>query len=308
MATLDPQIQAVLDQMASQPQPDEPPSLDEIRAGARAGHVALSPPAVAMAEVRDLRVPGPDGDVPCLVNVPRATDEALPVLVYYHGGGLVLLDAEAFNPTCTQIAEAADCIVVNVDYRLAPENPFPAPIDDAFAVYRWLVDHAAEIGGDAGRIAVAGDSAGAYLAATVCLDARDAGLAQPIRQVLVYPAIDNADRSESMITVDAFVNEAMIAGFTEMHVGDNVLDPRASPLRAADHSGLARALVLAAEHDPVRDQGRAYAAILRRSGVEVDYRLYEGTIHAFLTWGAAVDRANDAVAEVGAYLKAAFTG
>ncbi len=306
--TLDPQIQAVLDHMAAASPPAGPPSLADMRAGIRAGHVALSPAAVASVEVSEVLVPGPNGEIRCLVNRPAGDAKVLPVLVYYHGGGCMVLDADAFTPTCTQLADQAQCVVVNVDYRLAPEHPFPAPLDDAFAAYCWVLGHAGEIGGDPDRVAVGGDSAGGYLATTTCLEAKKHGVAQPVRQILIYPEVDVADRSESMITIDAFVNEGMLAGIHAAHVGDKVLDPRASPLRATDHRGLAPALVLAAGHDPLRDQGRAYAAILRRADVPVDYHVYEGTVHAFFTWGGVVDRANDAVSEVAADLRAAFAG
>jgi acetyl esterase len=215
----------------------------------------------------------------------------------------MLLDAEAFNPTCTQIAQQADCIVVNVDYPRTPEHRFPEPLDASYGVYAWCREHAASFGGDPSRVGVAGDSAGGYLSAAICLDAKAAGAQQPTCQALVYPAVDWADRSESMITVDAFINEPMIAGLTGAYT-DDVLDPRVSPLRAVDHSGLAPALIVAAGHDPLRDQGRAYAAVLRRAGVDVDYRLYEGTVHAFFTWGAAVDRADEAVADLAAWVRA----
>jgi acetyl esterase len=304
---LDPQIQAILDGMAAQPQPEAPPTLDETRAGVSAMTRQLSPPAVDMAAITEIRVPGPNGDVRCIVNRPTAGDDALPILVYFHGGGCVLLSADEFNPVCTILAAQAGCIVVNVDYRLAPEHPFPAPLDDSFAVYKWCIEHGSEIGGDPSRVAVAGDSAGGYLAAAICLDAKAAGVPQPALQVLVYPAVDAADRSVSMLTIDAFINEGMIAGLTAAHVGDNILDPRVSPLRAADHSGLAPAFIVAAGHDPLVDQGRAYAAILRRAGVATDYHCYDGMIHAFFTFGAAVDAANAAVSEVAAHLRDAFT-
>jgi len=190
MTELDPQIRAVLDAMAAQPQPDEPPSLDEVRAGASGGHRALCPPPVEMALIAERLIPGPNGDVPCIVNKPRRSDSPLPVLVYFHGGGLMLLGADEFQPLCTALAAGADCVVVNVDYRLAPEHPFPQPLDDAVAVYRWCLEHADEIGGDASRIAVGGDSAGGYLATAVCLDAKRLGLPQPVHQLLVYPDID----------------------------------------------------------------------------------------------------------------------
>jgi len=293
--------------MAAAPQPAEPPSLEETRAAIRAGHVSLSPAAVASVTVSERTAAGPSGDIRVLVNRPGAPDATLPILVYYHGGGCVVLDADAFTPICTELADRAHCIVVNVDYRLAPEHPFPASLDDAYAAYCWVLEHADEIGGDRARVAVGGDSAGGYLAAAACLEAKAHGIAQPLQQILVYPAVDMADRSESMITIDAFINEAMITGLNALHVGDHVLDPRASPLRAKDHAGLAPAFILAAGHDPLVDQGRAYVAALRKADVPVEYRVYEGTVHAFFTWGGAVDRADEAVSDVAAALRAAFS-
>ena len=308
MTELDPQIQAVLDAMASQPQPDEPPTLAEVRAGASAGHRALCPPAVEMASIDLLAVAGPNGEVPCLVSTPRRSEEPLPVLIYFHGGGLMLLGADEFQPVCTALAAAADCIVVNVDYRLAPEHPFPQPLDDAYAVYQWCRNHAADIGGDPSRIAVGGDSAGGYLATAVCLDAKRLGVPQPVLQMLIYPDVDMTNRSESMVTIDAFVGLGQIAALHAAHCGDQPLNPRASPIHAEDHSGLAPAFILAASYDAFVDQGRAYAAVLRAAGVPVTYSCYEGTIHAFFTMGGAVDIANAAVAEAADTLASAFAG
>ena len=308
MTDIDPQIRAVLDAMAAQPQPDEPPSLDEVRAGASGGHRALCPPLVQMALIAERVIPGPNGDIPCIVNKPHRSDDPLPVLVYFHGGGLMLLGADEFQPLCTALAAAADCIVVNVDYRLAPEHPFPQPLDDAVTAYQWCLEHADEIGGDASRIAVGGDSAGGYLATAVCLDAKRLGLPQPLHQLLVYPDIDGANRSESMVTIDAFVNLPMIASLHAAHAGDDLTNPRVSPIHADDHSGLAPATILAASYDPFVDQGRAYAAVLRASGVPVTYSCYDGTIHAFITMGGAVDVANRAVADAASALAAAFAG
>ena len=158
------------------------------------------------------------------------------------------------------------------------------------------------------RIAVGGDSAGGYLATAVCLDAKRLGLPQPVHQLLVYPDIDGANRSESMVTIDAFVNLPMIASMHAAHAGDDLTNPRVSPIHADDHSGLAPATILAASHDPLVDQGRAYAAVLRASGVPVAYSCYDGTIHAFITMGGAVDVANRAVADAASALAAAFAG
>ena len=171
-----------------------------------------------------------------------------------------------------------------------------------------LREHADEIGGDASRIAVGGDSAGGYLATAVCLDAKRLGLPQPVHQLLVYPDIDGANRSESMVTIDAFVNLPMIASMHAAHAGDDLTNPRASPIHADDHSGLAPATIFAASHDPFVDQGRAYAAVLRASGVPVAYSCYDGTIHAFFTMGGAVDVAKQAVADAASALATAFAG
>ena len=306
MTELDPQIQAVLEAMAAQPQPATPPTLDEVRAGASAGHRALCPPSVEMAGVETVAIPGPNGDVRCLVNTPRPSDTPLPVLIYFHGGGLMLLDADDFQPVCTALAAGADCIVVNVDYRRTPEHPFPQPLDDAFAVYQWCLEHAAEVGGDPARIAVGGDSAGGYLAAAICLDAKRLDVPQPVLQLLVYPDIDATNRSESMMTIDAFIGVDQVIELHAAHCGDQLLDPRVSPIHAADHSGLAPACILLAGHDPFVDQGRAYAAVLRAAGVPVTLSCYEGTIHAFFTMGGAVDVANVAVAEAASNLASAF--
>jgi acetyl esterase len=306
MTQLDPQIQAVLEAMAAQPQPTEPPTVEEIRAGAQAGHRALCPPPVEMAGVEAIAVPGPNGDVTCIVSTPRQSDAPLPVLLYFHGGGLMLLEAEDFQPVCTALAAAADCIVVNVDYRRTPEHPFPQPLDDAFAAYTWCLDHAADIGGDPSRVAVGGDSAGGYLAAAICLDAKRLGIPQPVHQLLVYPDIDMTNRSESMMTIDAFIGVAQVVEMHTAHCGDDLMNPRASPIHADDHTGLAPASIILADHDPFYDQGRAYAAVLRAAGVPVTSTCYEGTIHAFFTMGGAVDVANVAVADAASSLTSAF--
>jgi acetyl esterase len=162
----------------------------------------------------------------------------LPVLLYFHGGGLLMLSAEDFQPACTALAAAADCIVVNVDYRLVPEHPFPQPLDDAFAVCQWCLSHAADLGGNPTRIAVGGDSAGGYLATALCLDARTHGLPQPVLQLFIYPDVDATNRSESMVTIDAFVGLDQIIELHAAQCGDQLLDPRASPIHTVDHRGL----------------------------------------------------------------------
>lgn len=289
--------------MAERSQSAEPPTLDQVRAGVSAAHRTLCPPVRHRVAVADVIVPGPNGDVPCLVNTPIDGEGPLPIVVYYHGGGLMLLGADEYQPLCSAIAEEATCIVVNVDYRLAPEYPFPTPLDDAGAVYRWCRQHGDRLGGDTSRVAVAGDSAGGYLATAVCLDAREESWPQPTHQLLIYPAVDAADRSESMLTIDAYINFEMLSDMHAAHHRGEPCHPRVSPIYADDHCGLAPATIVAASHDPLVDQGRAYAAALRRSGVPVTYRRYDGTIHAFVTMGAVVDVANQAVDDIAADLR-----
>ena len=309
MTDIDPQIRAVLDAMAAQPQPDEPPSLEEVRAGASGGHRALCPPLVADGVDRGAgRSRGRTVTFPASSNKPHRSDEPLPVLVYFHGGGLMLLGADEFQPLCTALAAAADCIVVNVDYRLAPEHPFPQPLDDAVAVYQWCLEHAAEIGGDASRIAVGGDSAGGYLATAVCLDAKRLGssaadppTARLSRHRRSEPVREHGDDRRVRQSADDRL-DACRSCRRRPH------QPARLPIHADDHSGLAPATILAAGHDPLVDQGRAYAAVLRASGVPVTYSCYDGTIHAFITMGGAVDVANQAVADAASALAAAFAG
>ena len=241
--------------MAAQPQPATPPTLDEVRAGASAGHRALCPPSVEMAGVETVAIPGPNGDVRCLVNTPRPSDTPLPVLIYFHGGGLMLLDADDFQPVCTALAAGADCIVVNVDYRRTPEHPFPQPLDDAFAVYQWCLEHAADLGGDPTRIAVGGDSAGGYLAAAICLDAKRLDVPQPVLQLLVYPDIDATNRSESMVTIDAFIGLDQVIETARRALRRSGAGPAgiADPRRRSP--GLAPACILLAGPRPLRRPG-----------------------------------------------------
>jgi len=237
---------------------------------------------------------------------PRAATELLPVLLYCHGGGCVTLSPEDFAATSTRLAVDADCIVIVPRFRQAPEHPFPAPLEDCFAAYEWLLLNAATFGGDMRRVVISGDSGGGYLAAAVCLEARRAAIPQPIGQVLIYPMLDMAAVTPSRRSLDYWVNEERLAGVIATHVGDQVLDPRASPLRALDHRGLAPAIVFTAGLDPLRDEGRAYVDTLRRAGVDATHFDYEGMVHGFFSFGAAIDQGNLAVQHVAGVLRHLF--
>jgi acetyl esterase len=233
----------------------------------------------------------------------------LPIFVVFHGGGWVIGNVDQYDGIARWLANASGALVVSVDYRLAPEHPYPAPLDDSWTAVRWAADHATEIGGDPARIAVGGDSAGGNLAAVCALLARDAGGPELALQVLIYPVVDCNFGTGSY----AANGEGYVLGTDEMQwFFDNYttghVDPtdwHVSPLRVADAGGVAPALVLTAEYDPLRDEGQAYADRLRAAGVDVEYRCYEGMIHSFFGL-PAFDTARDAMDFVATGLQRAF--
>jgi acetyl esterase len=304
---MDPQVKSFLDMWnAQQSQAQEAPTVESARQGFSDLFKTIGGPSRPVYKTQEIQIPGPRGDVRCLVYTPRASSEPLPVLIFYHGGGCCFLSPDDYEASSTALAIEADCIVVAPDYRLAPENPFPAPLEDCYAVLTWLQANAGQIGGDSKAIAIAGDSGGGYLTAAVALEAKRLGTPQPIYQILIYPQIDMAGRSASRVDIEYFINDAVLEWVIEMHAGTNRLDPRASPIHAADLSGLAPAMVVAAEHDPLVDEGKAYTNKLRKFGVPTTYHLYEGMIHGFFNMGGAIDAGNQAVQHVAGALRHAF--
>jgi len=240
-----------------------------------------------------------------------APDPNLPVFVVFHGGGWVFGNVEQYDLTARQLANASNAIVVSVDYRLAPEHPFPAPLDDSWRALLWTVEHAADFGGDPTRIAVGGDSAGGNLAAVCALRARDAGGPTLALQVLVYPACDLDETTESYVAngTGYYLDAEQMEWFFDCYTADRTIDPaqwEISPLRAADLTGVAPALVITAEYDPLRDEGEAYGERLRAAGVEVEHRRYDGMIHAFFGCPGAFDASRVAMDQVGTALRRAF--
>jgi acetyl esterase len=235
-----------------------------------------------------------------------AAEGPLPALVYCHGGGWVVGSLDSHDPVCRRVARRTPCLVVSVDYRLAPEHPFPAGLEDAWAATRWLAAHTAELGVDPSRIAVGGDSSGGNLAAVVALRARNGGLPLAL-QVLVYPVLDHDLDSPGYLEHGVGLNltRAKMAWYWNQYLaGADGGQPEASPLRSADLSGLAPALVQTAEYDPLYDEGEAYARRLEEAGVPVTLTRYEGQIHGFIRLGGLIDRANEALAEIEAALRA----
>ena len=311
---VDPQIQQVIDALAASAfgpvqelTPPEARTQYERMVQAR----GIEPAAVGAVE--DRTIPGPGGDLPVRVYRPRADAGALPALVYCHGGGHVIGNVDTLDATARNLCNGAGCVVASVDYRLAPEHKFPAAAEDAFAAVRWCAAHGAEIGIDPERIAVGGDSAGGNLAAVAALMARDAGGPAIRLQVLVYPVADYACDTESYRTYAegyGMLEARSMRWFRDHYLRGEAdrLDWRAAPLRAADLSGVAPALVLTAQCDVLHDEGEAYAQRLRAAGVEVEYRDCEGMIHGFFGMVGIMDKSGQVMEEATAALRSAFAG
>ena len=282
---------------------DRPKSHELGPEGARqmmvAGRYALDAPAREIAVVRDIA-----GPAPLRLYDSKAERGEGPVLVFIHGGGWVIGDLETHEPLCIELAIALDLPVIAVDYRLAPEHPFPAAFDDSLAAARWIASAPAELGRTPTGLFLAGDSAGGNLAAVVAAALRDDPAASPVvGQWLIYPAADPTVRYPSY---DQFLDgylltKAAMDWFDESYAGPRN-DWRFSPMQAG-MAGLPPTFVLTAGLDPIRDQGRAYAARCAEAGVETIYLEAEGTIHGFLNLRKAVPSANDDLARCLAYLK-----
>jgi acetyl esterase len=260
------------------------------------------------AATEDRSIPGPAGRITVRVYTPHAT-QPLPVVVFFHGGGWVIGGIETHDSTCQQLATTVPAVVVSVDYRLAPESPFPAAVDDCLAATRWVYDHAAELGADASRLAVAGDSAGGNLAAVISLKAREQGGPPIVFQLLVYPATDltrsfasHVENGEGyLLTSDS------IDWFLDHYLPEaERKNPDASPHFADDLSGLPPALIITAEFDPLRDEGEAYADRLRDAGVAATSTRYDGMIHGFFGMDLVLKSAGEAVEEAASALHQAL--
>ena len=241
-----------------------------------------------------------------------AVDSAapLPIAVYFHGGGWVLGDVDSHDKGVRAITAAARCLSVSVDYRRAPEHPFPAAAEDCFAALRWVAANAARLGGDPARIAVAGDSAGGNLAAVSALTARDSGGPALAFQLLIYPVVDSDLDGGTYATLGRapVLDRARMAYFWDSYVPDPAQrsDWRCAPLRAATHAGLPPALVIGAGVDPLFGEGAAYAEALRAAGVEAEHLAFPRMTHAFFQAPGILDDARAAVDAAGAALRRAF--
>lgn len=259
-------------------------SVDQQRAAIRASASVAAGPPIEVGTVRDLTVDGAEGPLKARHYAPPSGGANLPLLVFYHGGGWVVGDLDTHDQPCRLLARYADVHVLSIDYRLAPEHPYPAPVDDSIAAYAWAVQHAAELGADSTRIAVGGDSAGGNLAAVVAQAARDAGLQLPVAQLLIYPGTDaSRDRpSKSLFGEGFFLTRKQMDWYWDTYAqGGSRTDPRLSPLCADSLVGLPPAIVTTAAFDPLRDEGEAYAEALRAAGVPVVVRRAPGLVHGY---------------------------
>jgi acetyl esterase/lipase len=304
---LDPQARAVLDMLAAL---GAPPLGTVSAVDARIAAAARPlPPGAPVASVEERTIPGPVQDIPVRIYTPDG-QAPFPVLVWFHGGGWVLGNLDGADHVCRELANAARCIVVSVDYRLAPEHLFPAAVDDCEAAYLWSVANAGSFGGDPRRVAVGGDSAGGNLAAVVSLRARDNAAPLPVFQLLVYPVTDhNFERPSYIANNDGyFLTELAMRWFWDCYVPVDAerSHSHASPLYASDLSRLPPALIITAEFDPLCDEGEAYGELLRQAGVPVTVTRYDGMIHGFFALFPVIDRGREAVRESADALASAF--
>ncbi len=314
MTGLDADMQAIVD-LVNGAAADAPSIWDQTVADRREGYQALVmavPPGPEMASVTDASFDGPGGPVLTRIYRPTAVEGGDPggqgVIVFYHGGGWVIGDLDTHDEVCRQLASQSGAAVVSVDYRMGPEARFPAAIDDSWAAFEWVVANRAGICGDAdAKVCVSGDSAGGNLAAVVALMARDAGI-DLAAQLLVYPATDMTQQGHASLVENAegyVLTMETMRWFRAHYLSEDddeaatqATDWRGSPLLSESLAGVAPALVITAQFDPLRDEGTAYANALAAAGVEVTHTNYEGVVHIFFQLGPIVEKAAAAVAEV----------
>lgn len=301
---VDPQIQVLLDARAKLP-PLHTLSVEDARAQMAARDIpGLRVPSVASVVNRDMQ--GPHGSLPLRIYTPHGTGP-FPLMVFFHGSGFVVCSLDTHDPMCRNLCAGAGCVVVSVDYRLAPEHPFPAAPDDALAATRWAVANAGSLNADTSRVVVAGDSAGGNLAAVTALRVRDEGGPDLAAQLLIYPVTDYHDPGWPSMTENAEgygLTRAGMAWFWNHYLADpsQAAHPHACPIKANDLSRLPPAYVITAEFDPLRDEAEAYAAALSRAGVETKMRRWDGMNHGFFFFPGLVDKAGAAIDDSCAWL------
>jgi len=305
--SLDPQVRAHLDTLAATGAPpmhtlSAPQARQQILAELDTG----APPTPVAAVVNRV-IPGPGGDLPVRIYTPEGQGP-FPLVVYFHGSGFVVCNLDTHDGICRHLCKGASCVVVSVDYRLAPENKFPAAPDDCLAATRWTAAHAAELNGDATRLVVAGDSAGGNLATVTALRIRDEGGPALRGQLLVYPVTDyhTAGMPSYAENADGYslTRDSMIWFWNHyLNNPTEATHPHVAPLRADSLRGLPPALVITAGYDPLRDEGDRYAERLQSEGVPTVHSRYPGMIHGFFGMTGVVDQAQAAIDEACAWLR-----
>jgi acetyl esterase len=311
-AKLDAGSRAVLDKLASRasvPPWTMPPRQLRDNFDSFFGSLNLGPLDVANRENRTIS--GPHGPISLRIFRPRDPQSSpLPVLVYYHGGGMMMNSTDTYDSMLQLVSSESGAAVVSVDFRLAPENRFPAGVDDAYAGLLWVHAHAAAIGLDPARIAIGGDSGGGYLTAVISQIARDRGGPALTYQIMIYPAVGTRGHSRSLdlYSEGYFFSREELAWVYAEYVGDAELfsDPRVQPILATDFSRLPPAFIVTAEFDILRDDAEEYAGLLRAAGVPAEVHRYEGTIHAFLNMSRAIPAGRAAISEVAMKLRSAL--
>jgi acetyl esterase len=309
--SFDPQVVKLFEMMrASGVPPLAAQTVEQARLFYRAKTAMLGGFAEPMAEVRGIMAIGPSGYIPLRLYRPVGGADKSPALIYVHGGGWVIGDLDSHDKVCRSIAAKTPCSVVAIDYRLAPEFPFPAGLNDVIAASKWVSANASALGIDKDRIGIGGDSAGGNMSAAACLDARESG-PRLRAQVLIYPSTDNAPESHlwpsrlQNAQVPPLTSDAL-KWFSEKHAPggpDRYKDERLSPLRAGSLAGLPPALILTAEYDPLRDEGKAFADRLSGARVSVIYRDFPGQIHGFIEFGGILTASGIAIQEIAAFLR-----
>jgi acetyl esterase len=301
---LDPLARVFLDQVAALKRPPiETMPLAEERALFEATFTRLAGPPVDVGHVQDVLAPGPRGPIPVRIYTPLGASGALPLLVFFHGGGYVCGSRDSYDAVCRLLTQESGCVVASVDYRLAPEFPAPAPFEDSYAAFVWLATHAAEFGADGTRIAIGGDSAGGGLCANVALKARDTSGPAIAHQLLVYPAVENDVVSESYKAYSEghFLTGERMAFYWKCYVPEPELErqPYLNASSASTLRGLPATTIVLAECDPLFSQGVAYAERLRADGVPIELRVYDGMIHAFFSFTGLFPQGREAVVAAG---------
>jgi acetyl esterase len=311
---LDPDFAALLEAQRKEAEANPLPPIDQlppelVRAGYQAQRTAQNQGAPKDVETRDFTLPGPHGEIPVRLYAPAGVAAPSGLLVYFHGGGWVIGDLETHDGHCRRMAAFAGCRVMAVDYRLAPEHPFPKGHDDALAAAKWAFDHAPEIGADPKRIAVGGDSAGGNLAASVALDLKDDPQRRLAFQLLLYPVTTTKWETQSRKTHDGpTLTFEVMRWFEKLLGGAGHADAhRLSVHEVADLKGAAPALVVTAGHDCLKDEGCAYAGRLKAAGVPAEHVEYPALPHDFYVMGDVSPAVDQAARETAAKLRAALS-